>query len=214
MTWDKVRARLLALWKRPDPKEDEAALAAKMQNSNKGKTSASSDKHCLIHGQNTSHTTDQCHQMKAFASDGGGEFTSHQMEAEFKRLGIIHETTAPYTPEQDGVAERMNETLVTRATTILIDSRLPRKFWNFALSAAAYTINRTPTSSQNFRIPHKKLFDRPVNVHHMHQFGCRAYPLIPKEKRHKQKFGNKAERCVFIRYHEVQSTRTEHMVQS
>jgi hypothetical protein len=107
-----------------------------------------------------------------FRTDGGGEFTSQQMEAEFRRLGIIHEVTAPYTPEQDGVAERMNQTLVSRATTMLIDSRLPRKFWNLALRAAAYTINHTPTSAQNLRIPHEKMFDRPVNVHHMHRFGC------------------------------------------
>jgi len=137
-----------------------------------------------------------------FRTDGGGEYTSKQMEAEFKRLGIIHEVTAPYTPEQDGVAERMQETLVTRATTMLVDSRLPRKFWNLALRASAYTINRTPASAQNFSIPYEKLFDRPVNIHHMHRFGCRAYPLIPKEKRHKQKFGDKAKRCVFVGYHE------------
>jgi transposase InsO family protein len=140
--------------------------------------------------------------IQFFRTDGGGEFTSKEMEAEFKRLGIIHEVTAPYTPEQDGVAERMNQTLVTRATTMLIDSRLPRKFWKLALLAAAYTINRTPTSSQGYRIPHEILYDRPANINHLHRFGCRAYPLIPKEKRHKQKFGNKANRCVFIGYHE------------
>ena len=43
------------------------------------------------------------------------------MEAEFKRQGIIYEMTAPYAPEQDEVAEHMNQTLVTRSTTMLVD---------------------------------------------------------------------------------------------
>ena len=48
-----------------------------------------------------------------YRTDGGGEFTSKEIEDDFRRQGIIHETTAPYTPEQNGVAERMNLTLVT-----------------------------------------------------------------------------------------------------
>jgi transposase InsO family protein len=136
-----------------------------------------------------------------FRTDGGGEFTSKEMEAEFRKQGIIHETTAPYTPEQNGIAERMNQTLVTRATTMLVDSRLPRRYWTWAMLAAAYTINRTPTSSQNGRIPHEIMYDRPVNVQHLHRWGCRAYPHIPDAKR-AQKFGDKAQRCVFVGYFE------------
>ena len=63
-----------------------------------------------------------------FRTDGGGEYTSKEMEAEFRRQGIIHETTAPYTPEQDGIAERMNQTLTTRAITNLVASRIARKY--------------------------------------------------------------------------------------
>lgn len=136
-----------------------------------------------------------------FRTDGGGEYTSHQMEAEFKRQGIIHETTAPYTPEQDGVAERMNQTLTTRATTNLVASHIARKYWPRAMSHAAYTINRSPASAQKGQTPHERLYDRPVNLRDMHPFGCPAYPLVTKPRRD-GKFAEKATRTVFIGYHE------------
>ena len=136
-----------------------------------------------------------------FRTDGGGEYTSKQMEDEFRRNGIIHETTAPYTPEQTGIAERMNETLTTRATTNLAASYLPRKYWDRAMEHAAYTIARSPATAQKGSTPHERLFDRPVDVKHMHPFGCPAYPLIPKGKR-KGKFADKAQQTVFIGYHE------------
>jgi hypothetical protein len=67
MTWDKVRARLLTLGKHLEP-ADESAMAAKSQSSNTAKPpSSSGDKHCLFHGQNKSHTTEQCfHCLKLY----------------------------------------------------------------------------------------------------------------------------------------------------
>ncbi|KZV59270.1 hypothetical protein PENSPDRAFT_536033, partial [Peniophora sp. CONT] len=59
-----------------------------------------------------------------------------------------------------------------------------------------------PASAKGRRTPYEILYDRPVEVQRLHPFGCPAYPLIPEEKRHKQKFGDKARRCVFIGYHE------------
>jgi hypothetical protein len=139
--------------------------------------------------------------IRFFRTDGGGEFTSKQMEDYFRREGIIHETTAPYTPEQDGVAERMNQTLTTRANTNLVASHLPRKYWNRAMLHSAYTINRSPASAHKGQTPHEGYYDRPVDLHHMHPFGCPAYPLVDKQHR-KGKFANKERHCVFIGYHE------------
>lgn len=62
-------------------------------------------------------------------SDNGGEFTSATFEAQLAADGVRHETTSPYTPQQNGVAERMNQTLTTTATTVLIESELPPSFW-------------------------------------------------------------------------------------
>jgi hypothetical protein len=107
----------------------------------------------------------------------------------------------PYTPEQNGVAERMNQTLTTRATTNLAASHLPRRYWTRAMLHAAYTIMRSPASAQKGRTPHEGLYDRPVDLQHMHPFGCPAYPLVNKQHR-KGKFSDKATRCVFIGYHE------------
>lgn len=90
------------------------------------------------------------------------------MEDEFRRQGIIHETAALYTPEQNGVAERMNQTLTTRATTNLAASHLPRKYWTRAMQHAAYTIMRSPATAQKGRTLHERLYDRPVDLEHMH----------------------------------------------
>lgn len=93
--------------------------------------------------------------IRFFGTDGGGEFTSKQMEDYFRREGIIHETTAPYTPEQDGVAECMNQTLTTCATTNLVASHLHRKYWNHAMLHSAYTINCSPASAHKGQTPHE-----------------------------------------------------------
>ncbi|KXJ79375.1 hypothetical protein RP20_CCG001137 [Aedes albopictus] len=69
------------------------------------------------------------------------------MEACMRRDGIIHQTTCPYTPQQNGVAERMNRTLVEKARCMLNDSKLPKKFWAEAVSTAAYLVNRSPARS-------------------------------------------------------------------
>jgi transposase InsO family protein len=134
-----------------------------------------------------------------FRTDNGGEFTSAEVEAEFRKLGIIHETTAPRTPEQNGVAERMNGTLVTRSITNLVASHLPRSWWPRAMEAAAYTINRSPAAGQKGKTPYERLYDRRIDIHHLHTFGCPAYPLVEKELR-SGKFTNHARRCVFIGY--------------
>ena len=61
-------------------------------------------------------------------TDNGGEYTSKQFEDFLKREGIHHEHTVPKTPEQNGVAERINQTLVETVRALLSDSKLPKKF--------------------------------------------------------------------------------------
>ena len=74
-------------------------------------------------------------------TDNCGEYTSSRFEEFLKCEGIHHEHTIPKTPEQNGVAERMNRTLVETVLSMLIDSKSPQKFWGEALSTAVYLRN-------------------------------------------------------------------------
>ena len=75
--------------------------------------------------------------VKILRTDNGGEFTSKAFEAHLKACGIRHELTIPKTPEQNGVAERLNRTLVETTRAMLSDANLPQKFWAEAVSTAA-----------------------------------------------------------------------------
>ena len=91
--------------------------------------------------------------LKVFRTDNGGEYTSNKFEDYLKAEGVRHERTVPKTPEQNGVAERLNQTLVETTRSLLIDSKLPHKFWAEALATAAYIRNRCPTKAVDDMTP-------------------------------------------------------------
>ena len=67
--------------------------------------------------------------MKTFRTDNYGEYTSKDFKDYLKKDGINHKFTIPKTPQQNGVAERMNQTLVESVRAMLADSKLPKRFW-------------------------------------------------------------------------------------
>ena len=83
--------------------------------------------------------------IQIFRSDNSGEFVNSEMKSFFQTKGIIHQTTCPHTPEQNGVAERKNRILLEITRALLIESQTPKFFWPEALVTAAYLINRLPT---------------------------------------------------------------------
>ena len=85
--------------------------------------------------------------LKTLRTDNGGEFTSTQFQDYLRSKGVRHELTVPKTPQQNGVAERMNRTLVEMVRSMIADAKLPKKFWAEALSTATYLRNRSPTKS-------------------------------------------------------------------
>jgi len=80
-----------------------------------------------------------------YTSLSGTEYTSKDTQAALKKAGIQFQTTVPYTPEQNGVAERKNRTLCESARSMLFDANLPKKYWGEAIMTAAYLHNRLPT---------------------------------------------------------------------
>ena len=138
------------------------------------------------------------HKLKVLRTDNGGEFTSTKFEEFLKSTGVRHECTVPKTPEQNGVAERLNRTLVEKVRSMLIDSKLPHKFWAEALSTATYLRNRSPTKVIAGMTPHEAWAKEKPQVGHLRVFGCDAYAHIPKDER--QKLDPKMRKCIFLGY--------------
>ena len=140
--------------------------------------------------------------VKALRTDNGGEFTSKSFQAHLKACGIRHELTIPKTPEQNGVAERLNRTLVETTRAMLLDAKLPQKFWAEAISTAAYLRNRSPTSAVEGTTPHQAWYGQKPSVEHLRVFGCVAYVHVPKDER--GKLHSKTKKCVLLGYGSVQ----------
>jgi hypothetical protein len=142
--------------------------------------------------------------IKSFRSDGGGEYISQAFTSYLREHGIQRQQTPPYTPEHNGVAERMNRTLVECARSMLHDAQLSYKYWGEAVITACYIRNRCPTrslSSINLHItPYEAWFgigNKP-SIQHLRVFGCKCYAHIPDVKR--SKLDSKAIECIFVGY--------------
>ena len=108
--------------------------------------------------------------IKRIRSDNGTEFKNSKMEEFCDERGILHEFSAPYTPQQNGVAERKNRTLIETARTMLADSKLPINFWAEAVSAACYTLNRVLTVKKFNKTCFELINNRKPNLKYLEPF--------------------------------------------
>lgn len=136
--------------------------------------------------------------LKTIRTDRGTEFINSQMKQLFKREGIAHQMTIAHTPEQNGVSERCNRTLVERARAMLNEANLDQRFWAEAISTATYCKNRSPTIAVNGKTPFEAWTGEKPDLQHMKTFGCKAFSHIPKSQR--KKWDNKAKDMIFVGY--------------
>src|SRR5205814_900105 len=101
-----------------------------------------------------------------------------------KGSGIIHETTAPYSPDQNGVAERANRTIMERVKAIIAEAKLDKRLWMEIASTVVYLKNRSPTSAVA-TTPYELWHGNKPNLSHLKIIGSMAYIHVPKEKRMK-----------------------------
>ena len=94
---------------------------------------------------------------RAIRTDNGGEYTSQYFKKFFAGKGIAHQLTNLYTPEQNGVSERLNRTLVESTRSMLIHAKMPLKFWAEAVNTAVYLHNRSLASALKDKTPVCKL---------------------------------------------------------
>ena len=119
--------------------------------------------------------------IKVLRTDNCGEFCSKEFEEFCKKCGIVRQKTTPYTPQQNGVAERMNKTLMERARSMLSGVRLGQEFWAKAVETTCYLVNRSPSSALEDKTPQEVWTSKKPSFSHLRVFGCDAYVHVPKE---------------------------------
>jgi transposase InsO family protein len=118
-------------------------------------------------------------------TDSGGEYTSLEVDRYCKERGITHQRTVPHTPHQNGVAERMNRTLLELARTMLSSGKMALHFWGYAVLHATNIRNHSPSSAINGMIPIGALTGANPDYSSFRAFGSPAYGNIVTEKRSK-----------------------------
>ncbi|KAF1334706.1 Integrase catalytic core protein, partial [Globisporangium splendens] len=137
--------------------------------------------------------------VKVLRSDNGGEYASSKFAAFCRDRGIVQQFTPPYTPQLNGVAERMNRTLVESARCMIEHAGLSKQYWGEAVATAAFLRNRCPTRAIGHdKSPHEVWTQKKPLLKNLKVFGCHAYVHVPSEKR--SKLGARSVLCRFLGY--------------
>ena len=115
-----------------------------------------------------------------------------------KSEGVRHERTVPKNPQQNGVAEHLNRTLIEMTRAMLSGSNLSQNLWAEALSTAVYIRNHSPTKAVEDKTPYEAIHGNKPDVSHLRVFGCSSYAHITKDER--KKLDMTAKRCVLVGY--------------
>ena len=122
--------------------------------------------------------------VKCIRTDNGSEFVNTVMTAFCEALGIKHETSAPYTPEQNGKAERVNRTLMNIARALLFHAGAPAIMWAEALMTAVRLTNVTAAIRRD-KTPFQLFWGVKPDLTMLRVWGCTAYVQVPEQKRRK-----------------------------
>jgi hypothetical protein len=116
--------------------------------------------------------------IKKIRSDNGTEFKNSQIEGFLEEEGIKHEFSSPYTPQQNGVVERKNRTLLDMTRTMLDEYTTPDRFWAEAINTACYSINRLYLHQLLKKTSYELLTCKTPNVSYFRVFGGKCFILI------------------------------------
>ena len=117
-------------------------------------------------------------QPNAFQCDQGTEFVNDNLKSWLCEQGIELQTTAPYSPSQNGAAKRLNRTLVELARVMLIGANVPIFLWEYALQHATYLRERAPSKALPGITPYEAWHKTKPDVSHLREFGSPVYVLI------------------------------------
>lgn len=125
----------------------------------------------------------------------GLEFCRNEFNTYCSKVGISRHHTCTDTPQQNGVAERMNKTIMNKVRCMLDELRLPKKFWAEAATTACHLINRSPSTAIDFKVPEEKWSNAKPSYQHLRVFGYLAYVHTNQGK-----LNPKARKGVFLGY--------------
>ena len=133
--------------------------------------------------------------MKRFRRDNALEFTSDEFNSILVKNRIKSELSCPYSPHQNGTAERSWRTLFDMARCLLLEAGLPKKLWTYAVKASAYIRNRCYNPRLG-KTPFEALTGEKPNLANMHTFGTICYAYLQNKK----KLDARCEKGIFVGY--------------
>ena len=136
--------------------------------------------------------------IKILRTDSGGEYISAEFQTYLQQQGIISQRSCPYTPQQNGVAERKNRHLLDVTQALLLQASVPSHFWVEALTTAVYLINCLPFQVRGLDSPTFRLYNIQPRYDDLHPFGCVCFVHLPPLERHK--LGAQSVQCAFMGY--------------
>nr|GEZ96373.1 zinc finger, CCHC-type [Tanacetum cinerariifolium] len=135
--------------------------------------------------------------LKSFRTDRGGEFTSREFTRYCKENGILRQLTSQFSPQQNGIVERMNRSVMSTTRSMLKAMHMPQNFWAEAIRHAVYVLNRVPTKALKESTPYEALKDRKPNMRLLRVFGCKAYAKVTKP--HIKKLDDRSRELAYLR---------------
>jgi transposase InsO family protein len=144
--------------------------------------------------------SDHGYRVQRVRSDGGGEYMSDEQRNFLTQRGIELQRSTANTPQQNGVAERLNLTLLNLVRAMLHSARLPQYLWADVLYTAAYLRNRSMTRSLAGRTPYEAWHGVKPDISNLRAFGCLAYLHVHPKQRLQGKLGARAVRCALVGY--------------
>ncbi|GJR92002.1 retrovirus-related pol polyprotein from transposon TNT 1-94 [Tanacetum coccineum] len=136
--------------------------------------------------------------VRRIRTDNGTEFVNQTLCEYYEKVDISYETSVACSPQQNGVVERWNRTLIEDARTMLIYAKAPLFLWAEAVATACYTQNRSIVRLRHGKTPYELLHDKPPDLSFFHVFGALCYPTNDSENLGKLKL--KADIGIFIGY--------------
>ncbi|KAL4303544.1 hypothetical protein GQ457_10G024470 [Hibiscus cannabinus] len=136
--------------------------------------------------------------LKVLRTDNGGEYVSNEFNDFCRDSGILHQLTVPRTPQQNGVCERRNRTVLEMARCMLFEKHLPKLFWAEAVATAVYLLNRLATKAVDGKTPFEAWSGSKPSVKHLRVFGSICYSHISANMR--SKLDERAWRGIFVGY--------------
>ncbi|GJV93063.1 retrovirus-related pol polyprotein from transposon TNT 1-94 [Tanacetum coccineum] len=136
--------------------------------------------------------------VRRIRTDNGTEFVNQTLREYYEKVGISHETSVARSPQQNGVVERQNRTLIEAARTMLIYAKAPLFLWAEAVATACYTQNHSMIRLRHGKTPYELLHNKPPDLSYLHVFGALCYPTNDSENL--GKLQPKADIGIFIGY--------------